>query len=85
MTVHIKFLGGVVVAVLAGLVLNMGSLIQKKAVNQLVYIKKKRLLTSLNEDPIIDKDKYPLYFIIVTKTQLQFFHHRTGLHMFKSL
>lgn len=57
MVFHIKFLGGVVVAVFAGVVLNMGSLIQKKAVNQLVYIKKKRLLTSLNEDPVIDKDK----------------------------
>jgi len=52
--IHIKFIGGVVVAILAGVVLNMGSLIQKKAVNQLVYFKKKTIL--LNDDTI-DNDK----------------------------
>jgi hypothetical protein len=55
-TKSLEFFGGVVVAILAGMVLNLGSLIQKKAVNQLVYIKKKTLL-SLNDDVLYDKDK----------------------------
>lgn len=40
-------------AIIAGVVLNMGSLIQKKAVNQFVYVKKRTM--TLNED--YDKDK----------------------------
>lgn len=52
--IPIKFVGGVVVAITAGVVLNMGSLIQKKAVNQLVYFKKKSILVN---DDTIDKDK----------------------------
>ena len=51
-----EFFGGVTVAILAGVVLNLGSLIQKKAVNQLVFSKKRRLV--LNDDGV-DKDKYP--------------------------
>jgi len=50
----LEFFGGVAVAITAGVVLNLGSLIQKKAVNQLVYSKKKRLI--LNDDTV-DKDK----------------------------
>lgn len=41
--ISIKFYGGVVVAILAGVVLNMGSLVQKKAVNQILFIKKKNI------------------------------------------
>eukprot|EP00026_Physarum_polycephalum_P010414 Phypoly_transcript_10578.p1 GENE.Phypoly_transcript_10578~~Phypoly_transcript_10578.p1 ORF type:complete len:346 (+),score=40.30 Phypoly_transcript_10578:147-1184(+) len=52
----IKFLGGVTIAIIGGVVLNLGSLIQKKAVNQLVYTKKRRLLMTLNDDTI-DRDK----------------------------
>jgi len=37
---NIKFMGGVVVAIFAGLVLNLGSLIQKKAVNNMMLEKK---------------------------------------------
>lgn len=51
----VEFFGGVFVAIIAGVVLNLGSLIQKKAVNQFVYDKKKALI--LNEE--FDKDKYP--------------------------
>jgi hypothetical protein len=54
--VRLEFLGGVAVAIIAGVVLNLGSLIQKKAVNQLVYYKKKRLI-SLNDEDQVDKDK----------------------------
>jgi len=49
----LSFFGGVVVAILAGVFLNLGSLVQKKAVNQFVYIKKKSI--TLNED--YDRDK----------------------------
>lgn len=52
----IEFFGGVVVAIIAGVVLNLGSLIQKKAVNQIVFSKKKTLINEdLNGD--INKDK----------------------------
>lgn len=50
------FLAGVAIAIIGGVVLNLGSLIQKKAVNQLVYTKKRRLIMTLNDD-VIDKDK----------------------------
>lgn len=70
----LKFVGGVVVAIFAGVVLNLGSLIQKKAVNQMVYIKKKNLVLN-DESALIDKDKYlfrpffpPLIFCV-------FFHN----------
>jgi len=45
----IEFVGGVVVAILAGVVLNMGSLIQKKAVNQFLYVKKKNIQAESDE------------------------------------
>lgn len=57
MKFNIEFLGGVVVAVFAGVVLNMGSLIQKKAVNQFVYIKKRKVETNVNEQYDADKDQ----------------------------
>jgi len=37
---NVKFMGGVVVAIFAGVVLNLGSLIQKKAVNNMMLDKK---------------------------------------------
>lgn len=42
-------------AIIAGVVLNMGSLIQKKAVNQFVYIKKK----SITVNDSLGGEKYP--------------------------
>lgn len=46
-------------AIFAGVVLNMGSLIQKKAVNQFVYIKKKNLVLNVNDDYDRDKLAHP--------------------------
>jgi len=53
--VTLKFFGGVFVAIIAGIVLNLGSLIQKKAVNQFVYYKKKAIIIN-DEDYDMQKN-----------------------------
>lgn len=61
------FVGGVTVAIIAGVVLNLGSLIQKKAVNQMVFMKKRKLLSQVNDDAL---DKEKLLHVAITVKDL---------------
>jgi len=52
MWLTVKFCFGVLIAILGGVALNMGSLIQKKAVNQMMFVKKRNI--QIESDTYVD-------------------------------
>jgi hypothetical protein len=46
----VKFAGGLFIAITAGVVLNLGSLLQKKAVNQMLAVKKRTIQADIDKD-----------------------------------
>lgn len=65
----LRFCGGVFISIFAGMVLNLGSLIQKKAVNQLMTAK--RLHLQQESDGFVTQDKYLLYTKIMFTSDYQ--------------
>lgn len=55
----VKFAAGIFVAITAGVVLNLGSLLQKKAVNQMLVVKKRSI-----HQPDKDINKYPISLLL---------------------